>query len=57
MPGINAEIVVLVPVPLIVPGLIIQLPEGKPVKIILPVPVVHVGCVIVPRVGAGGVTG
>jgi hypothetical protein len=57
VPGDKLEIVVLVPVPLIVPGFIIQLPEGKPVKITLPVPVVHEGCVIVPTVGAGGVTG
>ena len=28
--------------------------EGKPLKITFPVATVHVGCVIVPTVGAGG---
>lgn len=39
------------------PGSIVQLPEGKPFKTTLPVASVQVGCVIVPTVGADGVTG
>jgi hypothetical protein len=39
------------------PGFIIQLPAGKPVSITLPVETEQVGCVIVPTVGAAGVTG
>ena len=35
-----------------------QLPDaGKPLKATLPVAVLHVGCVIVPTVGAEGVAG
>lgn len=45
------------PVPAIAPGLSVQFPAGNPFKIILPVATVQVGCVIVPAVGAGGVTG
>lgn len=52
----------LVPVPVVVvpPGVtvIVQVPEaGKPFRITLPVATVHVGWVIVPIVGAEGVTG
>ena len=47
---------VLLPVPAILPGLIVQLPEGSPVNTTLP-SAVQVGCVIVPTVGAEGVTG
>ena len=43
--------------PVIAPGLIIQLPVGKPLKTTLPLAMVHVGCVKVPNVGAEGVTG
>ena len=39
------------------PGLIVQLPAGSPVRTTLPVAVAHVGWVIVPTVGAAGVTG
>ena len=35
----------------------IQLPEGKPLNITLPVAVEQVGCVMVPTIGAYGVTG
>ena len=50
------------PVPVIVepPGLAVtvQVPlAGKPLKATLPVAVLHVGCVIVPTIGAVGVTG
>jgi hypothetical protein len=56
----NPEIVKLVPLPVYVvpPGdrVIVQLPvAGKPVKLTLPVLRRHVGCVIVPTVGAAGI--
>ena len=36
----------------------VQLPDaGKPLKATLPVAVLHVGCVIVPNVGAEGAAG
>lgn len=43
--------------PEIEPGLRVQLPAGKPFNTILPVATVQLGCVIVPTVGAEGVTG
>jgi hypothetical protein len=46
--------VVLVPDPDIDPGLIVQLPEGRPLNSTLPVATAHVGCVIVPTIGAEG---
>ena len=46
--------VVLVPVPLIAPGLIVHVPVGKPLKTTLPVAVEQVGWVMVPAVGAEG---
>jgi hypothetical protein len=51
------EIVVLVPVPVILPGFIVQLPAGKPFSITLPVDTRQVGCVIVPTDGAVGAPG
>ena len=39
------------------PGLIVQFPDGKPYNSTLPVAKAHVGCVIIPTVGAGGVAG
>ena len=52
------EIVTVVPVPDIAPGLIVQVPvAGKPLNGTLPVATVHVGCVIVPTIGAVGVCG
>ena len=35
--------VVVVPVPAMAPGLIVQLPDGKPFNITLPVATAHVG--------------
>jgi len=43
--------------PAIAPGLIVQLPEGKPLRTTLPVASAQVGWVIVPTVGDEGVTG
>jgi hypothetical protein len=54
-PVASPVIVVLVPLPVIFPGLIVHVPlEGSPFKITLPVPTVHVGWVIVPTTGAPG---
>ena len=47
----------LVPDPVIPPGLMVQFPAGRPPKITLPVATAQVGWVIVPTVGAVGVTG
>ena len=48
----------LVPVPEIAPGLMVQVPvAGKPFNIALPVAIAQVGCVIVPGVGADGDAG
>jgi len=49
--------VLLRPEPAIAPGLIVQFPEGKPVKSTLPDTTVQVGCVIVLTVGTAGVAG
>ena len=49
--------VVVVPVPLIPPGLSVQLPDGSPFKTTLPVDAKQVGWVIVPIVGADGAPG
>ena len=43
--------------PEIFPGLMVQFPEGNPVKTTLPIATEHVGWVIVPTVGAAGVSG
>ena len=49
--------VLLEPDPVIAPGFIVQVPEGNPFNTTLPVARAQVGCVIVPMVGADGVTG
>ena len=48
--------VVLAVFPVIAPGLMVQLPDGKPLNTTLPVDTEQVGCVIVPTTGAVGVT-
>jgi hypothetical protein len=55
--GVKADRVVLAPVPVIAPGLIVQLPAGNPFNTTLPVAKVQVGCVIAPSVGAAGAPG
>jgi len=60
VPGISPVTVVLVPVLEVVisPGFLVnvQVPvAGKPLKTTLPVGAVHVGCVIVPGMGAEGI--
>ena len=57
MPAAKAEIVVAAVLPATDPGLIVQFPAGKPLRATLPVAAAHVGCVIVPTVGAAGVAG
>lgn len=57
VPATKPEIVLLVPVPEIAPGLIVQFPAGNPFKTTLPVATPQLGWVIVPTVGAVGVTG
>ena len=57
MPADRPEIVVLLPLPVILPGLIVQLPDGRPFSITLPVAFEQVGWVIVPAIGAAGVAG
>lgn len=49
--------VVVSPVPIMAPGFIIHPPAGNPANATLPVATLHVGCVIVPTVGAVGVAG
>ena len=49
--------VVLLPLPVTLPGLIVQLPDGRPLSTTLPVAVEQPGCVTVPVMGAEGVTG
>lgn len=56
-PDASPVIVVLAVLPLILPGLMVQVPEGRPLSITLPVLTVHVGWVIAPTDGAEGVTG
>ncbi len=55
MPGVSPVIVVLVVLPLIEPGLMVQLPGGSPLRTTLPVPDEQVGCVIAPDTGADGI--
>ena len=43
--------------PEIAPGFMIQLPDGNPLKVTLPVAKIHVGCVIEAIIGAFGVVG
>ena len=49
--------VVLVVDPAMAPGLMVQVPAGKPLIITLPVGKAQVGCVMVPTIGAVGVAG
>ena len=62
VPGGRSVTVVLAVDPVLVnpPGVLVtvQVPEvGSPLRTTLPVGTVHVGCVIVPLMGADGVTG
>jgi hypothetical protein len=52
VPSASPEIVVLAVDPVTAPGLIVQLPAGKPLSATLPVARIHVGWVIKPTIGA-----
>jgi hypothetical protein len=54
VPATKLDIVVLAVEPAIDPGLIIQLPAGKPLNTTLPVATAQVGCVVVPTPGTDG---
>ena len=54
LPVDNPDMVVLAVDPVTAPGLMVQLPESRPVKITLPVVIKQVGCVIVPITGVEG---
>ena len=54
VPPVNPVTTVLVPLPVTDPGLIVQVPEGRPLNATLPM-VVQVGWVIVPTTGVAGV--
>lgn len=56
-PAANPVIVLLLPVPEIEPGFMVQFPAGKSFKVTLPVETVHVGWIMAPTVGAIGVAG
>ena len=57
LPVVKPGIVALAVDPVIAPGLMVQLPAGRPLKTTLPVVVEQVGCVIVPIIGAEGIAG
>lgn len=62
MPAASPVIVVLLPLPVVVtdPGVRVSVHDpvdGSPLSTTLPVDNAHVGCVIVPTVGAEGVAG
>ena len=59
MPGLRFDIVTLVPVPAIDPGLITHVPVGgRPFNTTLPVVAIHEdGCVMAPIIGAVGAIG
>jgi hypothetical protein len=57
VPVANPEIVTVAVEPKIAPGFIVQLPNGNPLKVTLPVEVVQVGCAIESITGAPEVTG
>jgi hypothetical protein len=57
VPAAKPNMVLLAPDPDIAPGLIVQLPAGKPVSITLPVADEQSGWVIAPSTGADGVAG
>ena len=57
VPENSPDRVVLVVLPVIAPGLIVQLPAGNPLNTTLPVETEQVGCIIELISGAEGVTG
>jgi hypothetical protein len=57
VPDAKPEIVVVVVLPVIPPGLMVQLPAGRPLNTTLPVATEHAGWVTAPTTGGGGGTG
>ena len=57
VPAASDEIVALFPEPATAPGLMIQLPAGKPFSTTLPVATAQEGWVMTPTIGAAGVAG
>ena len=57
MPEAKVVSVVLALVPVNPPGLIVQLPIGKPLNTTLPVATIQVGCIMFPTEGTVGVEG
>ena len=57
VPAARPVIVLVAPVPVMLPGLIVQLPAGRPFSITEPVGVAHVGCVMPPTTGVAGAAG
>jgi len=57
VPAISPEKFLVAPEPATAPGLIVQLPAGKPERSMPPVATEQVGCVIELITGAAGVTG
>src|SRR5215467_7354315 len=57
VPAARLLIVVVAVLPVIAPGLIVQLPAGRPLNTTDPVATVQVGCVIAPTTGAVGIPG
>ena len=57
VPAASPEMVLVTVLPAIAPGLMVQLPVGRPLNSTLPVATEQVGWVIVPTVGANGVAG
>jgi hypothetical protein len=57
VPAVSPVTILVTPVPTIDPGLMVQFPKGKPLSSTLPVANEHVGCAIVPVIGAEGVRG
>ena len=57
VPATSPDNVVLAVDPVIEPGLMVQLPAGKPFSTTLPVASKQVGWVIAPNTGAAGVAG
>jgi hypothetical protein len=57
VPGARPPMIVVIVLPVILPGLIIQSPAGKLVNTTDPAETAQSGCVIMPMAGAVGVTG
>jgi hypothetical protein len=57
VPAAIPDTVALAPEPVMDPGLIVQVPAGRPDNTTLPVATAHVGWVTAPGMGADGVAG